>query len=103
MKKPEPIEPALIAYLEGYNRELKKFLALGFTEPSTSFGKHRERELTYIEKNAILSEIVRVEREIRVLSYYADTSERFHERLMEHAEENGRRVETVRSWRQKGI
>ena len=97
MKKPDPIEPALIAYLDGYNRGLKAFLSYGITEN----GNKRSRELTYVEKTAILGEIVRVEQEIRVLSYYADTAERFHERLMTHAEESGKRIETVRSWRQK--
>lgn len=97
MKKPDPIEPALIAYLDGYNRELKAFLSYGITEN----GKKRSRELTYIEKTAILGEIVRVEQQVRVLSYYADTVERFHERLMTHAEDCGKRIETVRSWRQK--
>lgn len=99
MKKSDPIEPALIAYLEGYNRELKAFLSYGMTEGLG--GKGRARNLTYIEKNALLAEIVRVEQEIRVLSYYVDTNERFHERLVAHAEESGKRIETVRSWRQK--
>ena len=97
MKNSESIEPALIAYLDGYNRELKAFLSYGITENDNK----RTRELTYLEKTAILGEIVRIEQEIRILSYYADTADRFHERLMTHAEESGKRIETVRSWRQK--
>jgi len=99
MKKPLPIEPVLIEHLDRYNRELKKFLAIGFTDTDSQNGRCRTRELTYQEKIAILGEIVRIEQEIRVLSYYADTVSRFHERLMNDAEENGKRIETVSSWR----
>lgn len=100
MKKPLPIEPVLLEHLDRYNRELKKFLSYGFTETNVDKRQGGTRELNYKERIAILGEIVRVEQEIRLLSYYADTVGRFHERLMEHAEDSGERIETVRSWMQ---
>jgi hypothetical protein len=100
MKKPLPVEPVLIEHLDRYNRELKKFLSLGFTDTDSVNGRLRTRELTYQERIDILGEIVRIEQEIRVLSYYADTVNRFHERLMNDAEESGKRIEIVRNWRE---
>lgn len=85
MKQAPIVAPVLIEYLDTYRRELSQFLQNGFAEYVQSNGRVKHRDLTYQERLRLLGEIVRVEQEIRVLSYFADSLNRFNQRLVDDA------------------
>ncbi len=88
-----------LRYLDNYCRELKAFLQYGYTETNKRAQPELNlRELTDHERMQLLTEIVLVEQEMRIIAYHTEPVKEFTERLHNDCDEMAVRCEMIRGW-----